>query len=135
MIYKKFMLLFIALVYFMVFVSCQTADKKEERVEQTKQTVHLSPEGQLGKIKQELKDVKTELTQAGEYNCCIHPTCNWCALQEGNCDCYDEVKAGEAVCPGCGLGWHNDQGTVEGITASQVKWDISHEHEEGEHEH
>ncbi|MFQ5864947.1 MAG: hypothetical protein ACE5IW_06940 [bacterium] len=132
---KKFTLLFVFLVCFVAFISCQSTDKQEAAQQNAEQTFSSSPEGQLEKIKQELKDVKTQLTAAGKYDCCTHPTCNWCALLEGECDCHDEIKAGEEVCPGCGLGWHNGQGVVEGIEASQVKWNITHEHEESGDEH
>ncbi|MFQ5675791.1 MAG: hypothetical protein ACE5G1_07850, partial [bacterium] len=65
---------------------------------------------------------------------CIQPACNWCLLNEGDCDCHENLKAGEEVCPGCGLGWHNGRGVVKGVKASQVKWGITHQHgDEGDH--
>jgi len=40
------------------------------------------------------------------------------------------VAAGNEVCAGCGLGWHNGEGIVEGVKAVDVKWNIVHSHEE-----
>jgi len=95
----------------------------------------LSPEAELEQIETRLEAVKTQLFDQGKYNCCVQPSCDWCALHEGACDCFTNLQAGEAVCPGCGLGWHNGQGVVEGIDAGDVKWNITHEHATGGHQH
>jgi hypothetical protein len=95
----------------------------------------LSPEAELEQIETRLEAVKTQLFEQGKYNCCVKPSCDWCALHEGACDCFTNVQAGEAVCPGCGLGWHNGQGVMEGIDAGDVKWNITHEHPAGGHQH
>jgi hypothetical protein len=89
----------------------------------------------LEDIKRRIEEVKTRLFDEGKYNCCVKPSCVWCALHEGACDCFSNLQAGEAVCPGCGLGWHNGQGIVEGVDPSTVKWTITHEHAEGAHQH
>lgn len=94
-----------------------------------------SPEAKLERIQVDLEQVKAELYEGGKYNCCIEPRCNWCALHEGECPCFASVQAGEAVCPGCGLGWHNGQGIVEGVDAKDVRWDITHAHPTGGHAH
>lgn len=94
-----------------------------------------SPEAQLEEIETRLNAVKTQLFDEGEYNCCVDPPCNWCALHEGSCACFTNLDSGEAVCPGCGLGWHNGQGVVEGVDPDDVEWTITHEHPEGAHEH
>lgn len=126
-------LLVIFLFALMAVVACQSTEKQEKSAGNTEQSVNLTPQERLAEIKAELKIVKAELTQEGKYDCCTHPPCDWCALQEGDCECDDNLKAGKAVCPECGLGWHNGQGVVEGIEASQVKWDITHEHGESGH--
>jgi hypothetical protein len=94
-----------------------------------------SPEAELEQIKTRLEAVKTQLFDRGKYNCCVQPSCDWCALHEGACDCFTNLQAGDAVCPGCGLGWHNGQGVVEGVDAADVKWNITHEHPTGGHRH
>jgi hypothetical protein len=95
----------------------------------------MSPDAELGQIKTRLEAVKTQLFDQGKYNCCVEPSCDWCALHESACDCFANLQADEAVCPGCGLGWHNGQGIVEGVDASDVKWNITHEHSAGGHPH
>ena len=95
----------------------------------------LSPEAELEQIETRLEAVKTQLFEQGKYNCCVKPSCDWCALHEGACGCFSNLQAGDAVCPGCGLGWHNGQGIVDGIDAKDVKWNITHEHPTGGHQH
>lgn len=94
-----------------------------------------SPDAQLDEIRTRLDAVKTELFDAGEYNCCVDPPCDWCALHEGSCACFTNLDSGEAVCPDCGLGWHNGQGVVDSVDPDDVEWAITHEHPEGGHEH
>ncbi|MFQ5707851.1 MAG: hypothetical protein ACE5HO_10405 [bacterium] len=117
----------VALLSMVVLLSCQSTGKQDKNA-------NLTPEARLEKIKGNLKLVKAELAKEGEYNCCIQPACNWCLLHEGECDCNVAVKKGEEVCPGCGLGWHNGQGAVPGVKATEVKWGLAHEHEEEEHD-
>ena len=97
--------------------------------------VELSTSQRLDEVRTTLEAVKTELNEQGEYNCCVQPACDWCALHEGNCECFSNLQEGEAVCPGCGLGWHNGQGIVDGVESSSVEWNITHEHPSGGHEH
>ncbi len=94
-----------------------------------------SPETELAEIKTRLQTAKARLFDEGKYNCCVQPSCDWCALHEGSCDCFANLQAEDAVCPGCGLGWHNGQGIVEGVDAKDVKWNITHEHAPGGHQH
>ncbi len=95
----------------------------------------ISPEAELEQIKTRLEAVKTRLFDQEKYNCCVKPSCDWCALHEGACDCFANLQAGDAVCPGCGLGWHTGQGIVDGMDAKDVKWNITHEHPTGGHQH
>lgn len=94
-----------------------------------------SPEVELEQIRTRLEAVKAALFDEGNYNCCVQPSCDWCALHEGSCSCLENLTGGDAVCPGCGLGWHNGQGIAEGIDAASVKWNITHEHPAGGHRH
>ena len=134
MIRKSYFILFI-LLNSLIFISCQSADNAAKEQTKNTQLVSISAEQKIVTIKGNLSSVKKVLADEGKYNCCIHPACNWCLLHEGSCDCYDNLKAGEEVCPGCGLGWHNGDGVVKGVKATQVKWDIKHEHDEGGHGH
>lgn len=95
----------------------------------------VSPAEELDRIRTRIEAVKAELFDEGSYNCCVKPSCDWCALHEASCECFSNLQAGEAVCPGCGLGWHNGQGIVEGVDADDVTWEITHAHPSGGHEH
>jgi hypothetical protein len=94
-----------------------------------------TPEEQLAQVKKQLEDLKMAMANEGKYACCVEPACDWCLLTEGECKCRDNIEAGKEVCAGCGLGWHNGQGNVEGVDSSKVKWNISHSHETAESEH
>lgn len=123
-----------------VLISCNSADNQEQadqvaETEVADEGVILTPEARLQNVKADLKAVKADLTKDGKYDCCVHPTCDWCALKEGKCTCHDNITVGKAVCPDCGLGWHNGEGSVSGVKASRVKWDITHEHPGGGDKH
>ena len=98
-------------------------------------TEPISPDVQLEDIKARLETVKETLSESGSYNCCVKPSCDWCALHEGACACFTNLLAGEPVCPGCGLGWHNGQGIVDGVDPDDVEWNITHGHAAGRHQH
>ena len=117
-----------------LFLSACDKQQDQENSANTKEE-QLAPKAILANIKADLASLKATLANEGEYNCCIQPTCNWCALNEGDCECYDNLKDGRKVCPGCGLGWHNGKGVAEGFQANEIKWDIAHEHHEHEGEH
>lgn len=135
MIFKNLASLLIVLITFSL-ISCQSAERPvEEPTKESEPTVTFTTQERIVSIKNELKSAKAKLVEEGDYNCCIHPACDWCLLHEGSCECHDNLKAGNEVCPGCGLGWHNGNGVVPGVKASQVKWNITHEHTEAAHAH
>ncbi|MFQ5605101.1 MAG: hypothetical protein ACE5HS_17695 [bacterium] len=122
----------------LIILACQTAEKPVEKsaiAENTEAMVNLTLEERLANIKKDIHLAKEELDLKDKYDCCISPACDWCLLKEGSCDCRDNLRDGKAVCPGCGLGWHNGRGKLRGVTASQVKWEITHEHAESAHQH
>ncbi len=122
--------LIVFFVLVVLFVACGPAEEPAKEDHESHEVVPMTGEGRLDNIHDELKMVKAEMTKDGSYDCCIQPGCDWCVLHEGECECHDNIKAGEEVCPGCGLGWHNGKGVVQGVKASQVKWNITHEHGE-----
>jgi hypothetical protein len=121
----------------LISISCQSPknEPEEQPAQPAADPVAVSPDSRLANIKTELKAVKSELTAAGKYNCCVQPACDWCALKEGECPCHDNLLAKKVVCPDCGLGWHNGLGVVKGVKVSQVKWDITHQHAGAQHQH
>ncbi len=114
----------------MLLISCNSASNQERNQEVAESSATLTVEQRLENVKSDLKFAKAELAKSGDYDCCIQPGCDWCVLHEGECACHDNLTAGKEVCPGCGLGWHNGKGVVQGVKASQVKWNITHEHGE-----
>ncbi len=84
----------------------------------------------LEQVKGELEKVKMAVANEGDYLCCVEPACDWCLLKEGECTCRINLEEGEEVCAGCGLGWHNGNGIIDGVKAGDVKWNISHSHGE-----
>ena len=122
------------------FFACTTPEKAADpqppvEPETSGSAMSAEPEAELEQIKTRLEEVKSQLFSKGEYNCCIEPSCNWCALHEGSCSCHNNLEAGQAVCPGCGLGWHNGQGAIDGVDPDDVKWNITHEHPTAGHQH
>jgi len=127
---RKLVIWVVLQIIIVAFISCESGKKQDESAETTNQRAELSAEQRLQTIKSHLKRVKADLSMEGDYDCCIQPGCDWCVLHEDECECHDNLTAGKEVCPGCGLGWHNGKGVVKGVEASQVKWNITHEHGE-----
>ncbi|MFQ5750671.1 MAG: hypothetical protein ACE5HI_01630 [bacterium] len=70
------------------FVSCQSTEKSAQnqgKNAEVEKVVSLTTAEKMENIKRDLVVVKAELAQAGEYNCCIQPACDWCAVHEGDC--------------------------------------------------
>ncbi|MEE2708283.1 MAG: hypothetical protein VYA69_01635 [Gemmatimonadota bacterium] len=94
----------------------------------------------LEQVKGDLAKVKMAAANEGDYLCCVEPACDWCLLKEGECTCRINLEEGGEVCAGCGLGWHNGNGIIDGVKADDVEWNISHSHGEdsdegGDHVH
>ncbi len=141
---RRYMSISFAVLTLVSFFACTTSEETlepEAPVEQepmpvaSGSPVSVEPDAELEQIKARLETVKTQLFDKGEYNCCIQPSCDWCALHERSCGCFSNLVGGESVCPGCGLGWHNGLGVVDGVDAEDFKWDIAHELATGGHQH
>ena len=94
----------------------------------------------LEQVKGDLAKVKIAAANEGDYLCCVEPACDWCLLKEGECTCRINLEEDHEVCAGCGLGWHNGNGIIDGVKADDVEWNISHSHGEdsdegGDHVH
>ena len=131
---QKSLNLIVFFVLVVLFVACGPAEEPAKEDHESHEVVLMTVEGRLDNIHDELKMVKAEMTKDGSYDCCVQPGCDWCVLHEGECECHDNLTASKEVCPGCGLGWHNGKGVVQGVDAKKVKWNIVHEHGAGEHE-
>ena len=74
----------------------------------------------VARLRGELAATKDSLTRAGQYRCCIRPTCDLCAMHDGKCTCRDVI---EMMGPGCGEcleGWLAGRGAVPGVDIRQV---------------
>jgi hypothetical protein len=91
----------------------------------------IDPSGSVlvAEARELLDEAKQKLMQEGKYGCCTKRACDYCALHETSCDCYEDVKEGKHVCIECYSGWQRGEGGVEGIKKEQVKTDfVEHKH-------
>ena len=123
----------IIVILSVLFVSC--SQQNQEPRQPAQQAVTQAKPGEetpatlISESKKKLADAKAQLAQQGKYGCCIKEPCNMCVLDEGECDCYDDLKKGEHVCIECYAGWQQGKGAdpkinKENVTTSFVK----HEH-------
>jgi len=85
--------------------------------------LELDDEARVARLRGELAVTKDSLTRAGQFRCCIRPTCDLCAMHDGKCTCRDVV---EMMGPGCGEcleGWLAGRGAVAGVDIRQVLQD------------
>jgi hypothetical protein len=109
-------LLFLCLLMSILILSLAACSKKGASFES------LGGAEQLTQVKSELEIAKKSLVNEGEdYNCCINPTCNWCALFDNHCHCAEHLVKDEPVCPECVRGWRKGNGAVADIDPSKVK--------------
>ncbi len=69
---------------------------------------------------QTIQDQKTQAISEGNYSCCLRHSCDYCALNMGQCPCRPNLQRGMAVCNECKGGWHAGDGAVAGIDADDV---------------
>jgi len=103
-------------VLLVAFLGCQ-----KEQVEPKTAFADLPFEEQHATIMVKLQTVKQDLSNKGEYTCCIMPTCNWCLINSKHCACAGHLVKGETVCNGCVVGWKLGHGNVKGVQLENVK--------------
>lgn len=81
----------------------------------------LPTEEQVAIAKADVETAKASMMHDGKYNCCIKPACDWCLLKAKGCACADMIDLDQAVCPECGLGWKNGNGSIPDVEPSEVK--------------
>ncbi len=72
------------------------------------------------KLEKNVNAVKDKAGKEG-YDCCIRPTCEWCAVHMGHCMCHHGVETGMGPCRECHGGWEAGQGVVKGKTKEDVR--------------
>jgi hypothetical protein len=55
------------------------------------------------------------------YNCCVRPKCDYCAVAMGSCPCGKHAAMGMPVCTACKGGWEAGEGVIPGKTAAEIK--------------
>ena len=116
----------VALLLVLSFFALQLADNPTRHVgvayAQQKMTEEKSMQGEkLVVIRKDLAKAKRELTGDGKYNCCIRPTCDFCALAVDKCPCALNLAKGMPVCGTCAGGWAAGYGVVPDVDAADVE--------------
>lgn len=107
---------------------------KEEQPKPQQETQIQQAEVKGGQVlvseaKELLDQAKERLKQEGLYGCCIKEACDYCALHESSCDCYEDLKVDRTVCIECYSGWQKGEGAVDTVRKEEVKTDfIDHKH-------
>lgn len=103
-------------VLLVAFFGCQ-----KEQVEPKTAFADLPFEEQHAIIMVNLQTVKQDLSNKGEYTCCIMPTCNWCLMNDKHCNCAIHLGQDEPVCNGCLVGWRFGHGNIAGVEPENVR--------------
>lgn len=61
----------------------------------------LSMQGNMEHIGEDVEHMIGKLVAEGEYKCCLEKPCTYCLLDEGMCECLNEVINGEGPCGEC----------------------------------
>lgn len=89
--------------------------------QQMKMEKPTKEDAELGEVRKELTTIKGKLTEQGKYNCCIAPTCDFCALAAGKCPCGKNVAEGKPVCGTCAGGWAAGYGQIPDVDPAKVQ--------------
>ncbi len=115
----------VAVLLVVSFFSLQLADNPTSHVSavyaQQKMMKQTAEDKELAEIRDNLTTVKGKLTEQGKYNCCIAPTCDFCALAVGKCPCGHNVAKGKPVCGSCAGGWAAGYGQIPDVDPAKVK--------------
>ncbi len=81
----------------------------------------LPDDRQVARVRGEVAEAKANLARQGKYACCVHPSCNQCLLQRGECNCRHAVEQeGGPCCGECTEAWIEGRGAVEGVSALEL---------------
>ncbi len=115
----------VAVLVLASFFALQLVDEPSSYVSmayaQEKMVRKPEAEKKLADIRKQMASAKRELMAAGKYNCCIRPSCDFCALSAGKCPCALNLADGKPVCGTCAGGWAAGYGQVPDIDPATVK--------------
>ncbi len=103
-----------------MFVLAQQDAVSPEQLEMMKKMMMNRPAA-MKEAGQTIQDQKTQAIAEGNYSCCLRHSCDYCALNMGQCPCRPNLQRGMAVCNECKGGWHAGDGAIAGIDADDVK--------------
>lgn len=78
------------------------------------------PEKALDDVRSRLKGIKRTLAREGKYECCISPSCDFCAISVGSCPCSNNLSSGDPVCHECKGGWEVGYGVLDDVDPEEV---------------
>lgn len=115
----------VAILVVVSFFALQVADQPYSDLgaayaQQKKMKEMSEAEKKLAEIRKSMAGAKRQLTADGKYNCCIRPTCDFCALSVNKCPCATNVAKGMPVCGTCAGGWASGYGVVPDVDPAEV---------------
>lgn len=121
------------LIGILLFESCTTGKNEQNQPGRAKSDTAtdavLDGVTRVEKARAALDDAKITLVKEGKYACCIKDGCDYCALHEASCSCYEDLKAGRHVCTECYSGWQQGKGMDPEIKKENVTTSfVGHEH-------
>ena len=119
-ILASFAAVFLGLLFFTLQVAEEPTENIHAAYAQQKMMKQTAEDKELAGIRDDLTTVKGKLTEQGKYNCCIAPTCDFCALAVGKCPCGTNVAKGKPVCGTCAGGWAAGHGQVPDVDPAKV---------------
>ncbi len=120
-ILTSFAAIFVALLLFTWQVADNPAENVGAAFAQEKKMEKTKEQKKIADIRGQLVAVKGTLTEQGKYNCCIAPTCDFCALAVGKSPCGHNVAKGMPVCGTCAGGWASGFGQIPDVDPAEVK--------------
>jgi hypothetical protein len=80
-----------------------------------------APAPDMAKVRKEMKAAKAALEKQEKYNCCIEPSCDFCAMAQGECPCAKNIAKGKPICGNCADGWAAGKGDAPNVDRSKIQ--------------
>lgn len=111
---------FICLAATGITVGVFAQEAPQQMLEKMKMMMENRPEA-MKEAHQAVDRQKREAAAEGNYSCCLRHSCDFCALNMGQCPCGQNVAEGKPVCSECKGGWHAGDGAVPGVQPEKVR--------------
>ncbi len=118
---KRFLAAFVVLLMLSLgFIALAQTGAMAEQMEMMRQMMMNRPQA-MNDADAAIQQQKANAMAEGAYGCCLHHSCDFCALKMGMCPCGMNAATDKAVCNECKGGWHAGDGAVAGKTADDIK--------------